>query len=63
MVYVKTVYTKESFRLPNISAYRTEKEASSFRRICLKHGIGIVSCEIVSESEARRLLKDGLAEE
>ena len=48
-IYVKTVYSPQHMREPNISEYDSIKKANTFIDICLKWGIGIVSCEIISE--------------
>jgi len=65
MYYVKTEYQKHlGFqRLPNISEYRTKKEAQSFIDMCLKWGIGISSCKIVDKVIADQLISDGAAED
>ncbi len=52
MTFVKTVYESQHMREPNISEYDTEKEADAFIGICLKWGIGIVSCDKISKEEA-----------
>ena len=54
MIYVKTVYAKKYGRAPNISEYKTEKEAKVFIKICLQWSIGIISCRI------NRTTKDNL---
>ena len=48
-VYVKTVYTDDSYREPNISEYNSTKEAQAFIDTCLKWGIGIISCDITTK--------------
>ena len=48
-VYVKTVYQSSHHKEPNISEYKTKKEAESFIETCLQWGIGIVSCKIVKD--------------
>jgi len=62
MFYVKTVYVASSYRRPNISKYKTDDEAAKFISMCLKWGIGIVSCEIIDREIAEQLLLDGKAE-
>ena len=46
-VYVKTVYSPQQMREPNISEYASKKEAEICVKICLKWGIGIDSCKII----------------
>ncbi len=48
-VYVKTVYQSSHHKEPNISEYKTKKEAELFIETCLQWKIGIVSCEIVKD--------------
>lgn len=62
MIYVKTVYEPENHRLPNISGYKNDRQADVFISMCLKWGMGIVSCGKVGEVEARELLANGEAE-
>ena len=62
MIYVKTVYHEKHMRLPNISKYPTKKEADSFIKTCLKWGIDIVSCKIVTDNEVKRLIANNAAE-
>ena len=47
-IYVKTVYSKQHIREPNISEYDSIEDANTFIDTCLKWGIGIASCEIIS---------------
>lgn len=56
MIYVKTTYDIKSMRLPNISKYSSRKKADSFVKICLKWGIGIMSCKIITSNTADRLI-------
>lgn len=63
MYYVKTVYTPNSNRLPNISKYKTKDEAATFISGCLKWGVGIVLCELIDEVVSKHLLSEGKAEE
>ena len=53
-IYVKTVYDSNDYKLPNISIYYDKEDAESFVKMCLKWGIGIVSCEIISNEEAKK---------
>jgi len=59
-VYVKTVYSRQHTREPNISEYDSVEDAQTFIDGCLKWGIGIVSCEIISEeSEMSKEVQNG----
>ena len=58
MVYVKTVYDEKSFRLPNVTGYKTKENADMFIETCKEWGIGIVSCEIIDNAEALSLIKE-----
>ena len=62
MYYVKTNYIPSSYRLPNISKFRTDKEVAIHISTCLKWGIGILSCKIIPKETANRLLSKGKAE-
>jgi len=59
--WVKTVYSPDTFREPDISEYDTKEEAELIVKTCLQWGIGIVSCEIIPEEQAleeRNLFND-----
>ena len=51
--YVKTVYEPEYSRGPSIEEYAKEADAKGFVKICLQWGIGIVSCKLIPEEEAK----------
>ena len=59
-IYVQTVYYTD--RLPNISIYTDEEDAESFVNICLKWGIGILSCKIIPKEQAQRGIESGNVE-
>lgn len=61
MIYVKTVYGTNSYRLPDISTYSNDKSADLFINTCIRWGIDIVSCEKISKTEANGLLGCGKA--
>lgn len=48
-IYVKTTYSGDIVREPNISEYKTKEEAESFVKTCLQWGIEITSCEIIEK--------------
>jgi len=63
MIYVLTVYAKdEHARSPDVSMFEDDMDADRFIKACLKWGIGIVSCEKVSEADAKEMLIEGKAE-
>ena len=62
MYYVKTVYGPKSYRLPNISEYKTSEEAVTFISTCLEWGIDIISCERIDGAVAKRMLLQDKAE-
>jgi hypothetical protein len=51
-VYVKTTYESQTMQEPDISEYDSKEEANGFITTCLKWGIGIVSCNIISKDQA-----------
>ena len=63
-VFVKTTYVSDGafIRKPNISSYSTEIAAREFLKTCLLWGIGIDSCEGISEEEAKQLIEQDLVE-
>lgn len=48
MVQVEIMYTKEAFKEREIAEYKTLKEAQDFINMCLKWGINIKSCNILT---------------
>ena len=52
-VKVKTVYESQYNREPDITEYDNKTQAKNMRNTTLRHGIGIVSCEIIGEENDR----------
>lgn len=51
MVMVETRYSAGRWRKPNISVYKTKKEAEEIIKATLKWGIGILSCKIIKKKK------------
>ena len=52
MFFVKTVYTPESGRRPNITRYTEKKTAERMIQVTNKWGFDIVTCEFIGEEAA-----------
>jgi len=55
-IYVKTVYSRQHTREPNISEYDSVEDAQTFIDTCLEWGIGIVSCKIISNIKEENVM-------
>ncbi len=62
MAYVETVYGEKSLRMPSITQHKNESAAKLFVKTCLKWGIDIVSCSIISIDLAEKKIQSGLVE-